>query len=118
MKIPRPTAPRLALPGVVPRLRPVKVPAEVPVMILPETTLFPRMTLPLRIFEPRYRQMLADTLASHRMFAVAMQKPGRVREIPSQVAGLGLIRASVANKNGTSNLILQGITGAGDLGLE
>jgi len=31
----------------------VKVPAEAPVMILPETTLFPGMTLPLRIFEPR-----------------------------------------------------------------
>jgi Lon protease-like protein len=88
----------------------MQLPAEVPVMILPKVILFPQAMLPLYIFEPRYRQMLLDTLDSHRMFSVAMQKPGRVRETPSGVAGLGLIRASVGNKDGTSNLILQGLT--------
>ena len=88
----------------------MQLPREVPVMTLPNVILFPQAMLPLYIFEPRYRQMLGDALASHRMLSVAMQKPGRVRESPSNVAGLGLIRASVANKNGTSNLILQGIT--------
>jgi Lon protease-like protein len=38
-----------------------------------------------------------------------MQKPASHRESPSAVAGLGLIRASVSNKDGTSNLILQGV---------
>ena len=38
-----------------------------------------------------------------------MQKPGNSREIPSAVAGLGLIRVSVAHRDGTSHLILQGI---------
>ena len=66
--------------------------------------------LPLYIFEPRYRRMLADALATHRMFSVAMQKPGRVRETPSAVAGLGLIRAARQNEDGTSLLLLQGIT--------
>lgn len=78
-------------------------------MTLPNATLFPQAMLPLYIFEPRYRKMLEDALATHRMFSVAMQKPGRVRETPSNIAGLGLIRASVANPDGTSNLILQGI---------
>lgn len=87
----------------------MQLPHEVPVMILPNVILFPQAMLPLYIFERRYRQMLTDALASHRMFSVAMQKPGRTRETPSSIAGLGLIRASVANKNGTSNLILQGI---------
>ena len=64
----------------------------------------------LHIFEPRYRKMLADALSSHRMFSVAMQKPGSKRESPCPVAGLGLIRASVQNKDGTSHLILQGLT--------
>jgi ATP-dependent Lon protease len=85
------------------------LPHEVPVMTLPNAILFPQAMLPLYIFEPRYRQMLADALDSHRMFTVAMQKPGRTRETPCDVAGLGLIRASVARKDGTSNLILQGI---------
>jgi len=87
----------------------MKLPVEVPVMTLPNATLFPQAFLPLYIFEPRYRQMLADALHSDRMFSVAMQKPGSKREAPSVVAGLGLIRVSVGHRNGTSHLILQGL---------
>ncbi len=78
-------------------------------MTLPNATLFPQALLPLYIFEPRYRQMLADALHSTRMFSVAMQKPGTTRETPSPVAGLGLIRVSVGHRDGTSHLILQGL---------
>jgi ATP-dependent Lon protease len=87
----------------------MKIPREVPVMTLPNATLFPQALLPLYIFEPRYRQMLADALNSTRMFSVAMQKQGTVRETPSPVAGLGLIRVSVGHRDGTSHLILQGL---------
>jgi ATP-dependent Lon protease len=87
----------------------MKLPLEVPVMTLPNATLFPQALLPLYIFEPRYRQMLADALHSHRMFSVAMQKPGRTRESPAPVAGLGLIRVSVGHRDGTSHLVLQGL---------
>jgi len=87
----------------------VKLPREVPIMTLPNATLFPQALLPLYIFEPRYRKMLADALHSHRMFSVAMQRPDRTRETPLQVAGLGLIRVSVGHKDGTSHLILQGL---------
>src|ERR1044071_9759407 len=87
----------------------MKLPREVPVMTLPNATLFPAALLPLYIFEPRYRQMLADALATHRMFSVAMQRPGCTRESPSPIAGLGLIRVSVRHKDGTSHLILQGL---------
>jgi Lon protease-like protein len=87
----------------------MKIPLEVPVMTLPNATLFPQAMLPLYIFEPRYRQMLADALHSHRMFSVAMQRPGNSRETPSPVAGLGLIRVSVGHRDGTSHLILQGL---------
>ena len=87
----------------------MELPSEIPVMPLPGALLFPHALLPLYIFEPRYRQMLADALHSNRMFAVAMQKPGRSRETPSPVAGLGLIRVSVRHKDDSSHLILQGI---------
>src|SRR5947199_7063414 len=90
----------------------MKIPQEVPVMTLPNATLFPQALLPLYIFEPRYRHMLADALHSNRMFSVAMQKPGTERELPSPVAGLGLIRVSVAHRDGTSHLILQGLAAA------
>src|SRR3981189_2307967 len=88
----------------------MKIPSEVPVMTLPNATLFPQALLPLYIFEPRYRQMLADALHSNRMFTVAMNKPGTTPEIPSPIAGLGLIRVSVGHRDGTSHLILQGLT--------
>jgi Lon protease-like protein len=87
----------------------MKLPRETPVMVLPNVTLFPQAMLPLYMFEPRYRRMLADALESNRMFAVAMQKPGRSRETPSPVAGLGLVRVSVGHRDGTSHLILQGM---------
>lgn len=88
----------------------MELPDQVPVMTLPSATLFPQALLPLYIFEPRYRKMLADSLQSHRMFTVAMQDPSRSRERPCTIAGLGLIRVSVDHSDGTSHLILQGLT--------
>jgi Lon protease-like protein len=85
------------------------LPSEVPVMTLPNAILFPQVMLPLFIFETRYRKMLSDVLESHRMFAIAMQKPSSPKGTPSNIAGLGLVRAAVTHKDGTSHLILQGI---------
>jgi Lon protease-like protein len=85
------------------------LPSEVPVMTLPNAILFPQVMLPLFIFEARYRKMLREVLESHRMFAVAMQKPSSPKGTPSNIAGLGLVRAAVTHKDGTSHLILQGV---------
>ena len=79
-------------------------------MTLPNAILFPQVMLPLFIFEARYRKMLRDVLDSHRMFAIAMQRPGAAKGTPAAVAGLGLVRAAVSHEDGTSHLILQGIT--------
>lgn len=87
----------------------MEFPAQIGVMILSGSSLFPGAVQPLFIFEPRYRAMLADALDSHRLFCLAMQSPGATRESPCGVAGVGVIRASVKNANGTSNLILQGL---------
>ena len=92
----------------------ITLPDEVPVMTLPNTAFFPQALMPLHIFEPRYRAMLRDVLASNRLFAVAgldagaMNDPGRF-EPPHRVASVGIIRACQKNANGTSNLLLQGI---------
>jgi len=92
----------------------ITVPHEVPVMTLPNTAFFPQALMPLHIFEPRYRAMLVDVLASNRLFAVAgldpaaMQDPERF-EPPHRVASVGIVRACQKNANGTSNLLLQGI---------
>jgi Lon protease-like protein len=87
----------------------MKLPEKIAVMTLPNATLFPQAMLPLYIFEPRYRRMLADALEGDRMIAVAMQRPNCKTERPSSVAGLGLISAAVEHQDGTSHLILQGL---------
>ncbi|WP_158279784.1 LON peptidase substrate-binding domain-containing protein [Coraliomargarita sinensis] len=91
----------------------IEIPAEVPVMTLNETVLFPQAMMPLYIFEPRYRQMLADVLSAARIFAVAAvdtrQEEAEVLETPHSIAGVGVVRACKQNPDGTSNLILQGL---------
>jgi Lon protease-like protein len=91
----------------------VSLPTRVPVMPLPGALLFPHALLPLYIFEERYCEMLKHALQQHRMFSVALVKPERGEwESPSDffhVAGVGLIRACVGRRDGTSNLILQGL---------
>lgn len=82
------------------------LPEQVGVMVLPQTVFFPHHLLPLRIFEPRYREMLRKALEGPRMFAVAMEDPGRPA---ARVGGLGLIRSCVQEADGTSNLVLQGL---------
>jgi ATP-dependent Lon protease len=89
------------------------LPDQVAVMTLPNVTFFPQALLPLRIFESRYRAMLRDALDSHRLFAVAgldMQRMASAFEPSYRVATVGIVRASQEHEDGTSNLMLQGIT--------
>lgn len=90
------------------------VPDALPVMALPNTVFFPQTLLPLHIFEPRYREMLIDVLASDRLFAVARihsskRSLGGVKEPLPRIASVGIIRACQKNDNETSDLLLQGI---------
>lgn len=92
----------------------ITLPDEVPVMTLPNTAFFPQALMPLHIFEPRYRQMLRDALATNRLFAVAGLDLERINEPehfepPHRIASVGIIRACQKNDNGTSNLLLQGL---------
>ena len=92
----------------------ITLPDQVPVMTLPQVAFFPQALMPLHIFEPRYRQMLKDVLATDRLFAVAgldeklLNEPDRF-EPPHRIASVGIIRACQKNDNGTANLLLQGL---------
>ncbi len=90
------------------------VPETIPVMTLPNTVFFPQALLPLHIFEPRYREMLRDVLASDRLFAVAhldtaQRENSELIEPLHHVASIGIVRACQKGDNDTSNLLLQGI---------
>ena len=47
-----------------------------PIFPLPNVVLFPNVFLPLHIFEPRYREMVADALKSDRMIGMVLLRPG------------------------------------------
>jgi len=44
----------------------------IPVFPLPNVVLFPKVHLPLHIFEPRYRQMVKDIAEDHRLIGMAL----------------------------------------------
>jgi Lon protease-like protein len=86
---------------------------DVPVFPLPQAVLFPRALLPLHIFEPRYRAMVAHCIASHRGIVLARlsenegpDEEGRPRF--ERVAGLGLIVQHQPLPGGRSNIVLLG----------
>jgi len=90
------------------------LPEEIAVMTLPDMTFFPQALLPLHIFEPRYQQMLKESLASDRLFAVAGINARQARETgqfepPHRIATIGIVRACQKSDDGTSNLLLQGL---------
>ncbi len=92
----------------------IEIPPLVPAMTLRDVVLFPKAMMPLRIFEARYRRMLEDVLSGNRMFALAgirVEDPPSAegREIPFDVATVGVIRISKKHEDGTSFVLLQGI---------
>jgi Lon protease-like protein len=52
------------------------LPSVIPLFPLPDVVLFPRMPLPLHVFEPRYRKMVADSLEGNRVIGMTLLRPG------------------------------------------
>ena len=63
---------------------------RIPVFPL-NTVLFPGMTLPLRIFEDRYKKMLVDCMDSHSLFGVCLIKKGDEVGSSSEFFGIGTV---------------------------
>ena len=82
---------------------------RVPIFPLAGALLFPRSQLPLHIFEPRYRAMVRDALASDRL--IAMVQPKDEREPPTlfEVGCIGRIAACDELDDGRFNLVLEGL---------
>lgn len=88
-------------------IRGMKFPRQVGVMVLPNAFLYPDTRMPLFIFEPRYRLMLSRALAGDRMFAVAHPDDDGQ---PQSVAGVGIVATCLKQDDGTSRLVLEGIS--------
>jgi Lon protease-like protein len=84
--------------------------AALPVFPLPRVALFPRAILPLHVFEPRYRAMLADSLATHRCMALALIRDDD-DETPAiaRVAGVGVVVRHEELPDGRSQILIRGL---------
>lgn len=82
---------------------------EVPLFPL-NVVLFPGMALPLHIFEPRYRQMVADCLADQAPFGVvlALAQSEYEQEMPTKVGTLARIADYEQLPDGRYNLLALG----------
>ena len=93
---------------------PGSIPSIVPMFPLPNVVLFPRMFLPLHIFEPRYRAMTRTALEGDRFIAMALFKPDWKKEYGGcpavhPILGLGRIIEDSRLEDGRYNLVLHGI---------
>src|SRR5437660_2837453 len=85
-----------------------------PLFPLPNVVLFPNVFLPLHIFEPRYREMVADAVASDRMIGVVLLRPGWDRDYegrpPIYPIGCSGVMTHVERLgDGRYNIVLRGL---------
>ncbi|HEX6162987.1 MAG TPA: LON peptidase substrate-binding domain-containing protein [Vicinamibacterales bacterium] len=90
------------------------LPFALPIFPLPTVVLFPNVFLPLHIFEPRYRQMVADALAGDRIIGMVLLRPGYEDDYegapPIYTTGCsGLITHVETLPDGKYNLVLRGL---------
>ena len=91
------------------------LPAEIPLFPLPETTLFPGVSRPLLIYEPRYRTMIADALKGNRIIGMVRLKPGFEKDYEGRppiyaVGCAGRIEESEQLPDGRYVILLHGLT--------
>ena len=84
-------------------------PGLLPLFPLP-LVLFPGSQLPLHIFEPRYRRMLADCMAGDRRFGIVFRpaSAGEEPPAPGQIGSVALVEHAETLPDGRSNIVVQG----------
>ena len=91
------------------------LPESIPIFPLEDVMLFPEMSVPLRIYEPRYKAMIADALKGDRIIGMVLLRPGYEKDYersPSvfQVGVAGVINEVEQLPNGEYNITLGALT--------
>jgi Lon protease-like protein len=82
---------------------------RIPVFPLAGALLFPRAQLPLHIFEPRYRAMVKDALASDRLIGIVQPRGGGEPPALFEIGCLGRIAGAEELEDGCFNIVLEGL---------
>ena len=90
-----------------------QLPDILPIFPLPNVVLMPNSSLPLFIFEERYKQMVQDCIAGDRYLSVALLRKGWEQESgsprPYPVAGVGRIVHASRLPNDCMDIVIQGM---------
>ena len=91
------------------------LPNIIPLFPLPNFVLFPGLSVPLHIFEPRYREMVGDVAQTHGIIGMMMLKGEWERDYYAYpdiyaIGCAGKIAALSKLPDGRFNLILQGVS--------
>lgn len=86
--------------------------AALPIFPLPRAVLLPGATLPLHVFEPRYRALVAHCLASDMVMGIATLKPGYEKNYQNKpeiwpTIGVGQVVGHQPFPDGRSNIVVQ-----------
>jgi Lon protease-like protein len=86
-----------------------------PLFPLPNLVFFPQTRLPLHVFEPRYRQLIADVVEHDQRFGIALLRPGWEADYfgapPVYLCGtMGRIEQTVTLDDGRYNILMFGET--------
>ena len=90
------------------------IPDRIPIFPLPNVVFFPKTYLPLHIFEPRYRAMVADAAARGQCIGMVLLKDGWEQDYDGNppVFGVGCVGRIVSLQHlpdGRYNILLQGL---------
>tara|TARA_Y100000591_G_scaffold290782_1_gene276849 strand:- start:535 stop:1179 length:645 start_codon:yes stop_codon:yes gene_type:complete len=69
----------------------INLPNKVPVFPLSNFILFPKTTVPLNIFEPRYIDMINDSMKSNKMIGIIQPKVSNVEKIIPELHDVGCL---------------------------
>ncbi len=87
---------------------------DIPIFPLPNVTFFPQTWLPLHVFEPRYKAMVANCLKGDRLMGVSLLKEGWQKDYfgrppVSKTFGVGKIVDHEQLANGRCTIMLEGL---------
>ena len=88
-----------------------KLPKKIPVFPLSNFIIFPKTTVPLNIFEPRYIQMVDDSMKGNRMIGIIQPKK-KINQISQlyNIGCMGKITSFNETNDGRYLIILNGIS--------
>jgi Lon protease-like protein len=89
-----------------------KLPEIIPIFPLSNFIIFPKTTVPLNIFEPRYIQMIDDSMKSHRLIGMIQPKKSGELKKPDlyQVGCVGKITSFNETDDGRYLIIINGVS--------